>query len=43
MTDEIAAKKRLNQIKQLLEQYNYEYHVLDESTVDDAVYDSLFH
>lgn len=43
MTDEVAAKKRLNQIKQLLEQYNYEYHVLDESTVDDAVYDSLFH
>lgn len=38
-SQEIA--KRLNDIKSLLNQYGYEYHVLDNPTVDDPVYDGL--
>lgn len=34
--------ERLNEIKNLLNQYSYEYHVLDKPSVSDAVYDSLF-
>lgn len=36
------SKNRLNELKQLLNKYSYEYHVLDKPSVDDAVYDSLF-
>jgi DNA ligase (NAD+) len=34
-------KNRASELRQLLSQYSYEYHVLDSPTVDDAVYDSL--
>lgn len=35
-------EKRARELRQLLEKYSYEYHVLDQPSVDDAVYDSLF-
>lgn len=35
-------KKRLDELKKLLSKYSYEYYVLDNPTVLDAVYDSLF-
>lgn len=35
------AKKRIEQLRDLLNQYSYEYYVLDQPSVDDAVYDSL--
>jgi DNA ligase (NAD+) len=36
------AEKRLNAIKDLLNQYSYEYYTLEKPSVDDAVYDSLY-
>lgn len=33
---------RIEELRQLLNTYSYEYHMLDTPTVDDAVYDSLF-
>lgn len=33
---------RATELRELLGKYSYEYHVLDQSSVDDAVYDSLF-
>ncbi len=35
------AKKRIEELKKQLLQYAYEYYVLDEPSVEDAVYDSL--
>lgn len=35
-------KKRAKQLRDLLANYSYEYHILDNSSVSDAVYDSLF-
>ena len=35
------AKDRVQKLRELLEQYSYEYYVLDTPTVDDAVYDGL--
>ncbi len=35
------SKKRLTELKTLLNQYHYEYHVLDAPSVSDAVYDGL--
>jgi len=35
------AKERVRALRELLEQYSYEYYVLDTPTVDDAVYDGL--
>lgn len=35
-------EKRVKELRQLLEKYSYEYHVLDQPSVDDSVYDSLF-
>ena len=35
------AQDRLSELKNLLQQYSYEYHVLDDPSVSDAVYDSL--
>ena len=35
-------KKRAQELRKLLATYSYEYHVLDNSTVTDATYDSLF-
>ena len=34
-------RNRLDEIKKLLNQYSYEYYVLDQPSVSDAVYDSL--
>lgn len=33
---------RAKELRELLARYSYEYHVLDQPSVDDAVYDSLF-
>jgi DNA ligase (NAD+) len=35
-------KDRLNELRSLLNDYSYSYHVLDQPAVSDAVYDSLF-
>lgn len=35
-------QQRYEQLKKLLQQYSYQYHVLDAPTVTDAVYDGLF-
>lgn len=35
-------EQRIAELRTLLNNYSYEYHVLDAPTVDDAVYDSLF-
>ncbi len=35
------AKERILELRKLLEQYNYEYYVLDNPTVDDSVFDTL--
>lgn len=37
------AQHRLTELKKLINQYSYEYHVLDAPSVSDAVYDGLFH
>ncbi|MDB5165804.1 MAG: ligA [Candidatus Saccharibacteria bacterium] len=34
--------KRIAELRDLLNRYSYEYHVLDQPSVDDAIYDSLF-
>jgi DNA ligase (NAD+) len=34
--------QRARELRELLAQYSYDYHVLDAPSVDDAVYDSLF-
>ncbi len=33
---------RIRELRDLLNRYSYEYHVLDQPSVDDAIYDSLF-
>lgn len=38
----IDPKKRVQELQSLLGQYAYEYHVLDNPSVDDSVYDGLF-
>lgn len=40
--DSASAKKRHQELKTLLEKYLYEYHVLDDPSVSDAVYDGLW-
>lgn len=40
--DSKIAHARIEELKKLLNQYSYEYHVLDDPSVDDAIYDSLF-
>ena len=35
-------KQRAQELRELLASYSYEYHVLDNPSVDDAIYDSLF-
>jgi len=37
-----AIKDRVEKLRELLSQYSYEYHVLDEPSISDAIYDSLF-
>lgn len=39
---QLPPEKRVKELRDLLAKYSYEYHVLDQPTVDDAVYDSLF-
>jgi DNA ligase (NAD+) len=39
--NEEHAKKRVLELRDLLEKYNYEYHVLDKPSVPDAEYDQL--
>ena len=34
-------KERIDEIRNLLEKYNYEYYVLDNPSVTDAEYDRL--
>lgn len=34
--------RRAQELRQLIDSYSYQYHVLDAPSVDDAVYDSLF-
>ncbi|MDN5275648.1 MAG: ligA [Candidatus Saccharibacteria bacterium] len=38
----LPLSERAAQLRQLLNQYSFEYHVLDLPSVDDAIYDSLF-
>lgn len=35
-------ENRINDLRRLIEKYSYQYHVLDDSSVDDETYDSLF-
>jgi DNA ligase (NAD+) len=37
------AKKRVFELRELLNKYNYEYHVLDQPSVSDQEYDALLH
>ena len=37
-----TVKKRIIELREILNQYSYEYHVNDNPSVSDAVYDSLF-
>jgi DNA ligase (NAD+) len=39
--DKKSAEKRLKELRALMAKYSYEYYVLDETTVSDAVYDGL--
>lgn len=39
--DKQSAEKRVQELHELLNQYNYEYHVLDNPSVPDAEYDRL--
>ena len=39
--DREAAEIRLKELHNLLNQYNYEYHVLDNPTIPDVEYDKL--
>lgn len=39
---QILPSQRITEIRDLLNRYSYEYHVLDQPSVEDAVYDSLF-
>ena len=41
MESQKSASQRLDQLRSQLEEYRYEYYVLDKPSVDDAVYDSL--
>src|ERR1700692_4859968 len=39
----IKAKKRIERLRQLIDDYRYHYHVLDESIMSEAAADSLKH
>lgn len=41
--DHSKAKERVQELSELLEQYNYEYYVQDDPSVDDFTYDKLMH
>lgn len=42
MTTQAQPSRRVAELRGLLNQYSYEYHVLDTPSISDAVYDSLF-
>lgn len=42
MMNLVKIKKRAEELRELILKYNYEYHVLDNPSVSDAVWDSLF-
>jgi DNA ligase (NAD+) len=42
MMIQINPEKRARELRELLNSYSYEYHALDNPSVSDAVYDSLF-
>lgn len=42
MTTQLQPSQRIAELRELLNKYSYEYHVLDSPSVSDAVYDSLF-
>lgn len=42
MTTLSQPEVRINELRDLINKYSYEYHVLDNPSVSDAVYDSLF-
>lgn len=42
MTMQHQPEQRAQELRQLLDRYSYEYHVLDQPSVEDGVYDSLF-
>ena len=42
MTSHLQPETRIRELRRLLDQYSYEYHVLDSPSVSDAVYDGLF-
>ncbi len=39
---QVQPSQRIKELRSLIDQYSYEYHVNDSPTVSDAVYDSLF-
>jgi DNA ligase (NAD+) len=41
--DESLASERVDEIRELIRQYNYEYYVLQQPSVSDAEWDALFH
>jgi len=42
MMVQLQPKQRVIELKRLIDQYSYEYHVQDNSSISDAVYDGLF-
>jgi DNA ligase (NAD+) len=42
MMTQLPPEKRVQELRKLINQYSYEYHVHDAPSVSDAVYDSLF-
>lgn len=41
--DDTAARRRVDELRALINRYNHEYHVLQQPTISDAEWDSLFH
>src|SRR5579883_756353 len=37
-----GAKKRLDELRKLIDRYSYEYYILDKPSVSDAIYDGLW-
>ena len=42
MTQNLPEMQRVKELRDLIDKYSYEYHVLDSPSVSDAVYDGLF-
>ncbi len=43
MSDKASAKKRIEQLREVINDYRYHYHVFDESTMSEAAADGLKH